>query len=83
MSQCSESISKKKNIELLWASSREVLNIFQAEESKSDIITIAPDILEKIKFLDKNLNEFSLDTVKDFFKDANNAGFNILKKDSK
>jgi len=83
MTQCSESISEKENIELLWASSREILNIFQAEESKSDIITIAPDILDKIKFLDKNLNEFSLDTVKDFFKDANNAGFNILKKDSK
>lgn len=82
MIKCSEAISSKKNVELLWASSREILNIFQAEESNSNIITIAPDILEKIKFLNKNLNKFSLDTVNDFFKDASSAGFNILEKDS-
>ena len=82
MIKCSEVISSKKNVELLWASSREILNIFQAEESNSNIITIAPDILEKIKFLNKNLNKFSLDTVNDFFKDASSAGFNILEKDS-
>ena len=80
MIKCSEVISSKKNVELLWASSREILNIFQAEESNSNIITIAPDILEKIKFLNKNLNKFSLDTVNDFFKDASSAGFNILEK---
>ena len=82
MLKCSEIISKKKNVELLWASSREILNIIQAENSKSHIITIAPDILSKIKFLNKNLDEFSLDTVKDFFNDAQNAGFNLQKKDS-
>ena len=78
--QLNRKISSKKNVELLWASSREILNIFQAEESNSNIITIAPDILEKIKFLNKNLNKFSLDTVNDFFKDASSAGFNILEK---
>ena len=83
MSECSQIINSKENMELLWASSREVLNIFQAEESKSQIITIAPEILDKLKFINKDLNKFSLDTVNDFFKDANNAGFNILKKDSK
>ena len=82
MIKCSEVVSSKKNVELLWASSREILNIFQAEESNSNIITIPPDILEKIKFLNKNLNKFSLDTVNDFFKDASSAGFNILEKDS-
>ena len=81
MLKCSEIISKKKNVELLWASSREILNIIQAENSKSHIITIAPDILSKIQFLNKNLDEFSLDTVKDFFNDAQNAGFNLQKKD--
>ena len=81
MLKCSEIISKKKNVELLWASSREILNIMQAEKSKSHIITIAPDILSKIQFLNKNLDEFSLDTVKDFFNDAQNAGFNLQKKD--
>ena len=82
MLKCSNITSKKKNIELLWASSREILNIIHAENSNSDIITIAPDILSKIKLLNKNLNEFSLETVKDFFNDAQNAGFNIQKKDS-
>ena len=81
MSECSKILKSKKNIELLWASSREVLNIFQAEKTNSQIITIAPEILDKIKFLNKDLNEFSLETVNDFFKDANSAGFNILKKD--
>ena len=82
MKECYELLKNKKNLELLWASSRELYNIFDAEKTKSHIITIAPDILDKIKFLNKNLNEFSLDTVNDFFKDANSAGFNILKKDS-
>ena len=82
MRKCSEIISEKKNLELLWASSREILNIIHAENSNSHIITIAPDILSKIELLNKNLDDFSLETVKDFFKDANNAGFNILKKDS-
>ena len=82
MKECSELIKNKKNIELLWASSRELYNIFEAEKTNSHIITIAPDILDKIKFLNKNLDEFSLDTVNDFFKDANSAGFNLRKKDS-
>ena len=82
MNECAQIVKSKENMELLWASSREVLNIFQAEESNSQIITIAPEILDKLKFLNKDLNEFSLDTVKDFFKDANSAGFNLLKKDS-
>ena len=80
MSECSKIISIKKNLELLWASSREVLNIFQAEKSNSHIITIAPEILSKIKFLNKNLNTFSLETVKDFFNDAKTAGFKIDNK---
>ena len=80
MSDCEKLISKKKNLELLWASSREVLNIFQAEKSNSHIITIAPDILNKIKFLNKNLDTFSLETVKDFYRDAKSAGFKLDNK---
>ena len=66
-------------MELLWASSREILNIFQAEQTNSQIITIAPDILGKIKFLNKDLKEFSLETVKDFYRDAKSAGFKLSK----
>lgn len=79
MKKSSEMISDKKNLELLWASTREVLNIFQAEESKSDIITVPPDILDKTNLLNKNLNDFSLETVQNFFDDAKNANFKIKK----
>ena len=80
MSECSQIVKLKDNMELLWASSREVLNIFQAEKTNSQIITIAPEILDKLKFLNKDLNEFSLETVKDFYSDAQNAGFKLLNK---
>ena len=53
MSECSKIISSKKNLELLWASSRELLNIVHAEQTNSHIITISPDILDKIKLFNK------------------------------
>ena len=77
MLDCSNKIKNKPNLELIWASSREVYNIVEALESKSHIITISPDILDKISFLNKNLEEFSLDTVKAFYNDAKSAGFKI------
>lgn len=64
--------------ELLWASPREVLNIDQAEQCGMDIITCTPDLLEKYtKLRGKNLNEFSLDTVKMFYEDAKASGFKL------
>jgi transaldolase len=72
-----ELVSKKKNVELLWASSRELLNLFQAEECGCDIITITNDILKKLKMVGKDLKELSLDTVKMFYNDAYNAGYKI------
>jgi transaldolase len=59
-----------KNIKILWASPRELLNIFHAIQSKCHIITIAKDIINKINSIDKNLDEFSLETVKMFYNDA-------------
>jgi transaldolase len=62
--------------ELLWASTREVLNIFQAEESGCAIITVPHDILAKgAKLLGMDLTELSLDTVKTFTKDAADCGY--------
>lgn len=61
--------------ELLWASSRELLNIFHAEEAGSDIITVPPDLLKKISFIGYDLKQFSLDTVKMFYTDAVSSGF--------
>jgi transaldolase len=73
-----EIVRRKKNAELLWASSRELLNLIQAEECGCHIITITNDILKKLKMIDKDLKELSLDTVKMFYNDALNAGYKIL-----
>tara|TARA_X000000368_G_scaffold404025_1_gene379623 strand:+ start:2836 stop:3555 length:720 start_codon:yes stop_codon:yes gene_type:complete len=62
---------------LLWASSRELLNIFQAERSGCDIITVSHELLSKIDLINKNLDDFSLDTVKMFRDDALKAGFKL------
>ncbi len=66
-----------KNTELLWASPRELLNIFQAEEAGCHIITILSDILKKIHLIDYDLHQFSLDTVKMFYNDAVSSGLKI------
>ena len=58
-------------------STREVYNIFQADSTGCHIITVPNNILSKLKYLKKNLNSFSIDTVKMFYKDAKEAGFSI------
>jgi transaldolase len=64
--------------ELLWASVREVLNIFQANDCGSHIVTVPHDILGKaIKMAGMDLGELSLDTVKMFAADAKAAGFSL------
>lgn len=63
--------------EVLWASSRELLNIFQADECGCHIITVTNDILKKLATVGRDLKEFSLDTVKMFFKDAQSAGLTL------
>ena len=63
--------------ELIWASPREVLNIVQAEEMNCHIITVTSGILKKLNLLGYSLQDFSLDTVKMFYKDAKDAGYNL------
>ena len=70
-------MKKNTKSELLWASSRELLNIFQAEEIGCHIITVTKEIISKLKFIDYDLSEYSLDTVKGFYKDALDAKFKI------
>jgi len=69
----------KSNVssELIWASPRELLNIVQADSIGCHIITATKDILSKLKFLDYDLEQFSLDTVKMFSQDALKSGFSI------
>ena len=61
--------------ELIWASPRELLNIFQGDDIGCHIITVTNDILKKLDLVGKELNEFSLETVKMFYEDATAAGF--------
>ena len=70
-------VKSKPGIEILWASTRETLNIFQAEKIGCKIITVPHEILGKLNYLDKNLEDFSLETVKSFYKDSIAAGFKI------
>jgi len=63
--------------ELIWASPRELLNVFQADEIGCHIITVTVDILRKLNQTGKNLDEFSLDTVKMFREDAVKAGYTL------
>ena len=66
-----------KDIELLWASSRETLNIVQAELAGCHIITATPDIIKKVSMFNKDLTQLSLETVRMFKNDAEAAGFKL------
>jgi transaldolase len=63
--------------ELLWASPREFINIIQADEIGCHIITATPDVIGKLKLLNKDLNQFSLETVQMFYNDAQLAKYTI------
>lgn len=77
MSAAVKIISLKPKAELIWASPRELLNVFQADEIGCQIITVTNDILKKLELVDYDLNLYSLDTVKMFYNDALSAGFKI------
>jgi transaldolase len=62
-------------LELLWASPREILNVRQADEIGVHIITVTSDLLKKLALFDKDLKEFSLETVRMFHRDAATAGY--------
>jgi transaldolase len=65
------------NAELVWASSRETFNIFQADAIGCQVITVTHDILKKLPLIGHDLSEYSLDTVKMFYGDAQRAGFSL------
>jgi transaldolase len=77
MQEAAAICAAKPKAELLWASPRELLNIFQAEEVGCHIITVTPDLLKKLSMVGKPLDELSLDTVKMFYNDASAAGFKL------
>jgi len=69
--------SENKNLKSLWASTRSVYNIYEAANNGCDIITVTPDILPKLKLKNKDLNQFSLETVKMFYDDAKASNLTI------
>ncbi|MGC8550171.1 MAG: transaldolase [Acidobacteriaceae bacterium] len=58
------------NVELLWASPREVFNLFQAQEAGCHIITMPPELIDKLAHLGKDLDAFTLETIESFYRDA-------------
>lgn len=70
-------MSQFPQLECIWASPREVLNIVQAHECKCHIITVTSDLLKKLPSLGKDLNTYSLETVQMFFNDAQAASYKL------
>jgi transaldolase len=75
MTEAVDRLAVAPNTELIWASPRELLNIFQADAIGCHIITVTNDILQKLSLVGKNLGDYSLDTVKMFYGDGKSAGF--------
>jgi transaldolase len=77
MTAAVESMKSKPKAELIWASPRELLNIFQADAIGCHVITVTNDILKKLTLVGYDLDDYSLDTVKMFHSDAAAAGFRL------
>lgn len=72
-----EFVRMDPNMELIWASPRELLNVIQADEIGCHIITVTSDVLKKLSLVGRDLDEYSLDTVKMFYEDARQSGFTL------
>ena len=77
MQESLQVMARNPKAELIWASPRELLNIFQADEIGCHIITVTNDILKKLEMVGYDLSEYSLDTVKMFYRDGRDAKFEI------
>ena len=78
MKEARRILSTLPYVALLWASPRELLNIFQAESAGCHIITVPPDILNKLNLVGKDLADYSLETVSMFHRDASTAAYHIV-----
>jgi transaldolase len=77
MSAAVEMLKVSPSAELIWASPRELLNIFQADDIGCHVITVTNDILKKLSLVGYDLDDYSLDTVQMFYNDAVSAGFKL------
>ena len=79
MAESVKSLQAFPGVQLIWASPREVLDLFHAEMAGCHVITMTTDLLKKLSLIGKDLQEFSLDTVKMFYEDGKKAGYNLEK----
>ena len=77
MAAAVELLKTRPKAELIWASPRELLNIFQADTIGCHVITVTNDTLKKLALVGRDLHDYSLDTVKMFYEDAKGAGFEL------
>jgi transaldolase len=77
MAEAVKLLSPRPNQQLVWASPREVLNVFQADAVGCHIITMTRDLLDKLSLVGKDPGEFSLETVQMFHRDARDAGYDL------
>ena len=77
MLACKQILGSRPKAQLLWASTRELLNIFHAEESSCDIVTVPNEFLNKLDLVGKDLAEYSRETVQAFYRDAAAAAYQI------
>lgn len=77
MQEAVETLARYPNQQLIWASPRELLNIFHADQVGCQIITVTNDLLKKLELVGKDLSTYSLETVRMFYDDARRAGFTL------
>jgi len=77
MKSALELMAPEPNMQLVWASPRELLNIFQADEIGCHIITVTSDVLKKVSLIGKDLHDYSLETVQMFHNDAAHSGYTL------
>jgi transaldolase len=77
MAEAVKRLQSAPNTELIWASPRELLNIMQADDIGCHVITVTNDILKKLSLVGKDLNQYSLETVKMFYEDGKAAGYKL------
>ena len=77
MAEAVQRLKQAPNCELIWASPRELLNIFQADDIGCQVITVTNDILKKLSLVGKDMDDYSLETVKMFFDDGKAASYKL------
>ena len=77
MLACKQILGQRPKAQLLWASTRELLNIFHAEQSGCDIVTVPNEFLSKLDLVGKDLTEYSRETVQAFYRDAAASAYQI------